>query len=371
MKNCLGIINLSEEEMQIQELTSVRPIAGLPFAGRYRVIDFMLSNMVNGGIHNIGIFTQSKFRSLIDHIGSGKAWDLDRKITGVSVFNPAFNYNKIVQTHGDIEHFYQSLDYIKYASEDYVFLSRSYMICNMDLKKAFAEHLESKNDISIIYKKVKNEEKFYGLDTLNIGMNKLLISIGKNTGKKEKIDLSMEMYIMRKDILVRIIEESVESGNSNYLKQALFQELVNYKVGTCKYDGYLACINSNKNFYDANMDMLDMDIYKQLFNNERPVFTKVKDEPSTIYRENSDVKNSLVANGCDIEGEVKNSIIFRDVHIAEGTKVTNSIIMQRTKIEKNCSLNNVILDKYVVISKENILAGDKKIPYIVGKNLTI
>ncbi len=371
MKNCLGIINLSEEEVNIQELTKVRPIAGLPFAGRYRIVDFMLSNLVNGGVNNVAIFTQNKFRSLIDHIGSGKAWDLDRKITGINVFNPAFNYNRIVQTYGDIEHFHQSLDYIKYASEEYVILSRSYMICNIDVKKAFKEHVKSDSDITIVYKNVENNEKYHNLDILNIGMNNSLISIGKNAGKLNKVNLSMEMYIMKKDILVKVIEDAVEKGDSNYLKQALFLELVNYKISTYKYDGYLACINSSKNFYDANMDMLNMDIYTQLFNNERPIFTKVKDEPSTIYRENSNVKNSLVANGCDVEGEVVNSIIFRDVHIEEGTKISNSIIMQRSTIEENCSLNNVISDKYVRITKDSVLAGDKKAPYIIAKGLTI
>jgi glucose-1-phosphate adenylyltransferase len=232
-------------------------------------------------------------------------------------------------------------------------------------------HIKSENDITIIYKNVKNNEKFYNLDTLNIGINKSLISIGKNAGKNEKVNLSMEMYIMKKEIFVKIIEDAIETGESNYLKQALFKVIGDYNISTYKFDGYLACVNSSKNFYDANMDMLNIDIYKQLFTEERPIFTKVKDEPSTIYRENSKVRNSLVANGCDIEGEVNNSIIFRDVHVAEGTTINNSIIMQRTTIEEECSLNNVILDKYVKISKGNALAGDKKVPYIISKGLTI
>lgn len=371
MKNCLGLINLSEVEMNIQQLTKIRPIASLPFAGRYRIIDFMLSNFVNGGINNVAIFTQNKFKSLVDHIGSGKAWDLDRKITGISIFNPTINYNRIVQKNGDIEHFYENLDYLRHSSEEYVLISRSYMICNIDLKEAFKYHKESGKDITIIYKRVKNAEKYFNLDNLNLGINHSLISIGHNTGKDDEINLSMEMYFMRKDILVKIIENAIQAGNSNYLKQALFKEMNHYSVSAYEFKGYLACINSSKNFYDANMDMLNLDIYEQLFNEERTIFTKVKDEPSTIYREDSNVKNSLVANGCEIEGDVKNSIIFRNVKIEKGTKISNSIIMQRTKIEKNCTLDNIISDKYVTISKENRLSGDRRVPYIIEKGMEI
>lgn len=367
MKNCLGIINLSEVENNIQELTRVRPIASIPFAGRYRIIDFTLSNFVNSGINNVAVFTQTKFRSLVDHIESGKSWDLDRKITGISVFNPAIDYNKIVQRYGDIEHFYQNLNWLKHSSEEYVFISRSYMICNFDISKAYDYHIKSGKDITIINKKVKNSEKYYELDTLNTDPNGNLISIGRNTGKEKEINLSMEMYIMRKSLLIKIIENAIENGDSNYLKQALFKELNHYNVTTYEYSGYLACINSSKNYYDANMDMLDYDTYQQLFNTERPILTKIKDEPSTIYRETSDVKNSLIANGCDIKGSVKNSIIFRDVKIDEGATIEDSIIMQRTHVGKNSSLKNVILDKYVTISKENRLSGDKKVPYIVTK----
>lgn len=371
MKNCLGIINLSELEHDIQELTKVRPIASIPFAGRYRIIDFALSNFVNSGINNVAIFTQNKFRSLVDHVESGKVWDLDRKITGINVFNPAFNYNKIVQNYGDIEHFYQSLDWIKHANEDYVFLSRSYMICNIDISKAFDYHIKSKKDITIISKKVKNSDKYLNLDTLNTDPTGNILSIGKNTGKEKEIDLSMEMYIMRKDLLVKIIEKAVINGDSNYLKQALFKEMNHYQVSTYRYNGYLACINSSKSYYDANMDMLNHEVYDQLFSTERPIFTKVKDEPSTIYRKGSKVKNALVANGCDIKGTVKNSIIFRDVTIEEGVTIENSIVMQRTHIGKNSSLKHTILDKYVTVSNESRLNGNDKVPYIITKGMNV
>lgn len=367
MNNCLGIINLSEVEIDIQELTKVRPIAGLPFAGRYRVIDFSLSNLVNSGVNKIAIFTHNKFRSLMDHIGSGKPWDLDRKINGISIMNPMIDYNKVVQKVGDIEHFYNNLDYLKGCNEEYVFISRSYMVCNIDLKEAFRAHKRSNRDITIIYKRVKNEPKFINLDVLNIGMNNTLMSIGKNTGKSENINLSMEMYMMKRETLIKIIEKAIDNGTANYVKQALFNQLPEYTVNTFPFDGYLACVNSNKNYFDANMDMLDNDTYEHLFNEERPIFTKVKDEPSTWYKNGSNVKNSIVANGSIIEGDIKNSIIFRNVQVKPGVTIRNSVIMQNTIIEENASLNSVISDKFVRISKNKTFSGDQQAPYIIKK----
>lgn len=369
MKNCLGIINLSEEEVNIQTLTKIRPIGALPFAGRYRVIDFMLSNMVNSNINNIGIFTHNKFRSLMDHIGSGKPWDLDRKIAGIKIFNPNYNYNQIVQRRGDIQHFNNNIDFLKRSKEDYVLISRSYMICNIDLNKAFKQHKESNNDITILYKNVENSEKYHYLDILNINpTNDKLISIGNNTGKHQNINLSMEMYIMKKEILIQIIENAVNSGKSLYLKQALFNQLDNFDIRTYEFTKYLACINSNVNFYEANMDMLNEQVYNELFNEDRPILTKVKDEPSTFYKKDSNVKNSLVANGCRIEGNIKNSIIFRNVEVKKGVDIENSIIMQNTTIDENANLSYVISDKAVHISNYKTLAGDKKTPYIIPKN---
>ncbi|MGM0380138.1 MAG: glucose-1-phosphate adenylyltransferase subunit GlgD, partial [Bacillota bacterium] len=352
-------------------LTKVRPIAGLPFAGRYRVIDFILSNMVNNGITNIGIFTQNKFRSLMDHIGSGKSWDLDRKIEGIKIFNPEYNYNSIVQRFGDIQHFYKNLDFLKRSKEDYIFISRSYMVCNINLSKAFKAHLESDGDITVIYKNVKNDERYLDLDRLNITKDGFLDKVGKNTGKADKFNLSMEMYIMRKKILIQLIENAIENGDAHFLKQALFNQLNNYKVNTFAFDKYLACINTSKNFYKANLDMLNPKIYSELFNEKQDILTKVKDEPSTMYYEDANVKNSLVANGCKIKGNVKNSIIFRNVKIEKGVNIENSIVMQNTTISNNSNLTHVISDKAVSISEYKTLSGDKNNPYIIPKLETL
>ncbi|WIF96110.1 glucose-1-phosphate adenylyltransferase subunit GlgD [Caminicella sporogenes] len=368
MKDLMGIINLSENEEAIKELTYNRPIATIPIAGRYRVIDFILSNMVNSGIYNICIFTQGKSRSLMDHLGMGKPWDLDRKIDGLSVLNPVINLNNFTTYRGDLENFKNHLDYIKYSRQDYVLLARSYMICNIDFREALKYHKESGADITIIYKKMINHNKrFLGCNTLNLDERERVISIGRNAGNRRYYNISMEMYIMRKELLLEIIHDSLTMGDSEYLKQAIFQRLDVLNVNAYSFDGYLACINTIQNYYETSMDLLDVEISKELFHKNGTIYTKVKDEPPVKYSQCSKVKNSLVANGSIIKGTVENCIIGRGVHIEKGAVVKSSIIMQKCVIEQGAYIRNAIIDKYVYITKNNLLSGDRKNPLMIKK----
>lgn len=369
MQDIMGIINLSEKESEIEDITKHRPIGSIPIAGRYRVIDFILSNMVNMGINNVAIFTQGKSRSISDHLGPGKEWDLDRKRDGLFIFNPYANLSDSTFLKGDIKNFQDQLDYLKRSREKYVILSRSYMICNIDYSQAFKYHKESGSDITIIYKEIQGEKcKFMNCDTLNIDDNQRVRSIGKSIGKEEKYNVSMEMYILKRELLIEIIEESVSKGENIYLKEAIFKKIQDLKVGSYSFDGYLGCINSIENYYRVNMEILDVEISKELFYKNGYIHTKVKDEPSTKYRENSKVVNSMVANGSIIDGTVEGSIISRGVKIGKGASIKNCVIMQKCVIEEDAVLQHVILDKNVVISKGKMLCGVYKKPLVIMKN---
>lgn len=372
MKDFLGIINLSENEDRIRELTLNRPLAAIPIAGRYRLIDFTLSNMVNAGIATVGIFTRNKFRSLMDHVGSGRPWDLDRKIGGLFIMNPMYDYTSLIKRFGDIEHFKNSIDFIKSSKQEYVLITRSYMLCNIDLKPAFAFHKKSGADVTIIYKPVAGDQvdRYESCDMLKMNGDDVE-GIGQNTGRHDESNISMEMYMMKKDLLIDIIEKTIENGDADYLKQAVFNRMKTLDVKGFPFEGYLSVVNSTENYYRTSMELFETEIYDELFTRNGLVYTKIKDEPSASYTEDAEVNNAIIANGCIIEGKVENSIIFRSVHVKKGVHIKDSIIMQGSQIGEGAKLESVILDKNVTVSEKKNLSGAKENPYVIKKGATV
>ena len=364
LKDYIGILDLNEKDDNIGNLTRRRTVASIPVAGRYRVIDFVLSNMVNAGIQNVGVFTKSKSRSLIDHLSGGKPWDLDRKRDGMYIFNFGFGNPSLE----DVEMFRNNIDYLQLSRQNNVILSPSYMICNIDYIEAVKHHEQSGNDITVIYKKADNCTKsFIDCDVLNINEEGKIISAGKNIGVQDKNNICMEMFIMKKDIFIELIYKCVTTGLCRKIKHAIYRSLEEYKVGTYEFKGYVECINSIKAYYKFNMDCLDMKVNKELFFNNGLIYTKVKDESPTKYSEDCSVSNSLIANGCIIEGTVENCIISRRVKIAKGAVVRNCIIMQNCDISEDAKLTNIITDKNVCVGKGKKLKGDKEIPLVIEK----
>lgn len=371
MKRIMGIINLSERTEYIKELTLNRSVGSIPFAGRYRLIDFALSNMVNSRIDNVAVVTQGKTRSLMDHLGSGKPWDLNRNKDGLFVFHPDLSSQDIVQKKGDIEIFKEHLDYLYRSNQEYVAMSRSYMIAAVDYEKMLKYHEEREADLTIVYSKVANGSDFINCDTVLVGNDHEIHSIGKNVSKSGEVDISLEMYLMKRELLITIIEDAIQSGDADHLKQCIFNRLENMKVYGYRHYGYVACINSLNNYYKASMDMLKSDIYSEIFRKDRLVYTKVKNEPPAKYFNTSVVQNSLIGSGCIIKGTVINSVIARGVTIEEGAVIKNSIVLQNANISKTSNLNYMILDKNVTISAEKRLNGDINHPYVVKKNAVL
>lgn len=373
MKNCLGIINLSESDNNMNLLCHSRPTAMLPFAGRYRLIDFTLSNMVNSGITAIGVYTGNKVRSVMDHLGSGQAWDLDRKINGMFIFTPTYDYNvAFAPKFGDLRHFHQNISFIRYAPQENLLFAKSYMLMNINYQKAYQEFVDSDADISMIYKRVNDpENRFLGCDKIHLDENGNFESIGTNLGIDESFNLSLEMYFMKKSVYFDLLYNAIEKGTAHYLREAVFSGLDRYKVHTSEFGGSVFCINNVKNYYDANMAILNPEIASELFYKNGLILTKVKDEPSTYYKPQCTVKNAFVANGCQIDGFVENSIIFRGVKIEKGCIVRNSIIMQKTQIGQNAHLNYAILDKRSRVKEGVTLIGDPSSPFVGGKKSMI
>jgi len=347
VNNCVGIINLDENENRMMGLTKNRVLASVPFAGRYRVIDFILSNMTNSGIECIGIFTKNKSRSLMDHLTNGRPWDLHRRNNGLKVFN--FGENNLVED--DVHDFYENRKFIEYSKCEYVLLASSQMICNIDYNSVLEQHIKNNNDVTIVYKNVDKDDikDFEDCRTVMLDENDRIVSCGEYVVDRESANINMEMYILKTSMFLDIVDKSVKYGNYKKVKRFITDNVKAFKVGGYKFEGYVACINSLTSYYNSNMDLLKFKINEELFSEKSPIYTKARSEGPTKYEKTSIVNNSIIANGCIIEGEVKNCIIGRKVHIAKGAKLEGCIIMQESTIGENAILTNVIADKKSII----------------------
>ena len=373
MKNqCMGLINLDKKgNPNINILNYARPLASTPIAGRYRIIDFVLSNMVNSGITNVGIYAKEKYRSLTDHLGNGKDWDLSRKKGGLYIFSPEntrYNNNYGFRN-GDIYSILANIDYIEKSKEEYILIAPGYMLCSIDYIEALNYHKQSKNDITVIYKHVANaDDDFLGCMTLNLDNNNRVLNIGGNIGTFPSANISMETYIMKRMDFIKCIYKIASLGTHSYFEDYIKKEISNIQVGGFEFKNYLKCINSIQSYAEASKEVLKKDVSTELFNSERKVFTKDKSQAPTIYMKNAKVKNSFVATGCKIDGIVENSTLFRKVEIGKDAILRNCVIMQNCKIESGVVLENVIFDKNIRISKGKELKGDKDYPMVIEKN---
>lgn len=372
LKDVMGIVNLMENEGFLKEISYYRPVAAVPTGGRYRMIDFVLSNMVNSGIRNVGIITPQKYRSLMDHLGSGKEWDLDRKRDGLFFLPPAQIHYPMGIYRWDLRHFRSHLDYIHYSRQKYVIISGSNMICNLDYKEAFRFHQEMKADITLIYKEQNTGvEDLYQSTVIDTAEDGRILDIEMNPTNRKAGKVSMEMAIMEKSQLMDLINSCASRGDCDLVKDGLIKNLSRLKIYGFPHNGYLAHIHSIQSYFRHNMDLLKPVIWQELFFKHGLIYTKVKDGAPTKYKETAMVKNALVANECIIEGTVENSILFRGVQIHKRASVKNSIIMQKCVIEEDAVLENIISDKEVVVTRGKYLKGEKHYPLVIRKRTAI
>ena len=368
LNNYMGIINLTENDANIKSLANKRSLASIPVGGRYRIIDFVLSNMVNSGVINIGAFARSDSRSLTEHLGTGKPWGLDRNTNGLHLYQ----YSPNGMLMGDVKMISNNLGFFKKSIQDNVIISRSNMICKIDYKDAIKGHEESGRDITVIYKKIANADREM-LDgrMLFIDENGLVTGTGTNLGSEKDANISMEMFLMSKDKFMEFMSISMQKGIAESSFEIIYEYMKTNDVNTYEYKGYLKRVDSIYSYFHANLDMLDQDVLNELFYKNGRIYTKVKNDPPTKYSHHSDVSNSLLANGCIIDGTVRNSVLARQVKIKKGAVVENSILLQGCVIEENVTLSNVILDKGVVVKKNSVLKGSTLYPYVIEKDSVI
>ena len=373
-----GIIFSNVHDANIPELTRNRTLASVPYGCRYRLIDFALSNMVNSGISNISVITHYNYQSLMDHIGAGKDWDLARRSGGIKILPPfitAFSNNVNGLYNSRLEAL-KSVNYsISKITDDYVVLSDCDVICNIDLNAMIKDHIDNKADITIAVKNVYLDKAAAKRNVLiDSDENGKIVDLkAYPTFFEGYSDINLNIMVMSREYLQGVVLDAVAHDYTSFNKDVILKNLNRCIFRVYRCDGYFACISSPEDYYKSNMDLInDKNIRKQLFGEKnRPVLTKVRNSAPTYYSPDSKIKNSMIADGCQIFGEVENSILFRGVKVGKGSVVKNSILFQDTFTGENVKLNCVIADKNVVIRDNKVLSGDETLPFYISKGKMI
>jgi glucose-1-phosphate adenylyltransferase len=372
MNNVLGIVFSNMHDYLISELTAVRCMGSVPVGGRYRMIDFALSGFVNSQIENVGIVTKSNYQSLMDHLGSGTEWDLSRRHGGLTILPPFGSAGTGGMYRGKVEAFHGIKSFVRKSPGDYVLSVDCDFIANIDYTDFIEQHLNGDADISVMYKKMQltgEKDKDYSTFLLDGGdvVREMLI----NPEIKGEQNVFLNVMMISKDLLERVVSACYSRNQFSFDKDVLQAGMDHYKIKAYEFTGHVARIDSMKAYYAANMALLEPQVREALFPRERPIFTKIRDEAPVRYGLKSHAVNSLIADGCIIDGEVENSLLFRGVKVARGASVKNSIVMQGSEIGANSSLNYVITDKDVTIKDNRTLTGFETYPVFISKGSSV
>lgn len=373
-----GLIFSNIHDSFVPELTAKRTMASVPFGCRYRLIDFPLSNMVNAGITKVGVITHNNYQSLIDHIGTGKDWDLARRSGGIKILPP---FITAYDTHGTdrlystrLEALMGVTNFISRCTEDYMVLSDCDAIFNIDLDDVLRAHIENEADLTVVTTSLSLENREYPQELYKISSDEdgRVSDIRRILKKDKTATVSTNLMVVGRLFLLNMINDAASRGYTDFYRDVIKSRVDRARIFSYDYRGKYIQITSLRSYYEASMDLLDSDTRAALFNNpERPVHTKVRNSAPTRYAESASVKNSYVADGCVIEGTVENSVLFRGVRIGKGTVVKNCVLMQDTTIGSDVSINCIIADKNVKIRDGIDLLGHGTMPFFLAKGSEI
>ncbi len=369
-KKVLGIVFANVHEEALDSLTAMRTMGSVPFCSRYRLIDFPLSNMVDSGISKIGVVTNSNFQSLMDHVGTGKPWDLSRKADGLYLL-PPFSVGSASMWGNRIDALYGNINFLRQSNQNYVLMSDCNHILSVDYEKMFDAHEKSGADITILGVKSKmpsNIGSVLCFDEIDENGRITEMSLDKNT--QDEVFYSCNIMLMKKYLLETLITSAHSKNEISYQRNIIMANVKNLKIHAFDAtDCFAGTIDSIQSYYNISMSLLKKENRAKLFSS--PISTKERDDMPTIYGPDSSLKNSLVADGCIIEGTVENCIIFKGVKIGKNTVVKDSILMQDTVIAENSKINCLIADKNVNIKNGVELSGAATFPVCLTKNTRV
>ena len=349
----------------LQGLVKNRTLASLPVAARYRMVDFMLSSLVKAGVPNTAIVTNNNYKSLVDHVGWGKDWDLNRKNSGLKIITPMSNPLSNRVATNKIEALASTIIYSDSVLQEYCILADSNIIGNVDFKEMFKFHEQTKADITVAYtykKPERNESELILGDN-----NRVVESLYHYDGWNTVCPTQVKIYIMTKELFKGIVKKGITLGWEDILRDYVSKNFATLNVSAYEIKGYCKTINTINDYYKFNTDLLNRDIRRELFLSGTDILTRVQDSVPTTYGKDAVIKNSLLGDGCYIKGTVENSILFRDVEVEEGAVVRNSIIMGNVKIRKGAVLDYVISDKYVEVKENTELKGSENCQVVIEK----
>jgi len=363
--NVMGVLFAYVHDERVRDLTEHRVMASVPYGGRYRLVDFTLSNIVNSGITKVGVVTDENYQSLMDHLGSGKAWDLSRKREGLYLLPPFGKTSS--RTDGKIESLDSIRRFLKNSLEDYVILSDCDTVANINYREAVDQHIATGADMTIIYRHGDSPDvernSIYTLDPSG-RIREMLIHRGSEHG----VNYGIGMSVIGRQLLLQLVEGCMSRNEYDFDKDIIQRIIPELKVMGYEFKGTAYQVSSFEAYFEANMALMDPKVRAELFDPNRPIYTKVRDDMPAKYGLNSAVSNSLVADGCVIDGEVENCVLFRGVKIARGARVRNCVIMQDTVIGENSRLDYVFPEKNVEIAANRTLMGYQTYPVYIAKD---
>ena len=372
-RDILGIIFAHEKTDAMRELTANRTVASLPFGGRYRMIDFTLSCMVASNIKDIGVVTRSDYYSLMEHLGTGKEWDLNRKKGGLSILPPSigdeggfFDWNSKISILMGI------IDYVRSSGAKYVLLTDANILANVDYTDFLKFHIEKQAYLTAMYKPyVYDHEKFRGNTFADVDKDGRIRDVAISQNIQLHSNMLLGTYVIERELLEFLICQCVSHNKCDFERDIVQKMADSLDIYGYEYNGYVEKIDSVNTFFKANFDLLHSEIRHELFCDEREIVTKVHDEVPSKFCENAVVKNCLIADGCVIDGLVENSVIFRNVVIEKGARVKNCVIMQGGAIGEGAELEFCITDRFVNVSKDARVCGAKSYPIVLPKGSKI
>ena len=362
----LGILNFEPNYVHVEGIENYRPASATSVLGRYRVIDFAMSNFANSGIQKINIYIKSRPKTLIEHINRTN-YNINSKRGNIRLIPSERNGgNEIYNT--DLHTMMDNIEFLESSSAAYVVIAPCHFIYTQDFNKLVEEHIKSKNDITMLYQIVNNADKnFVMCDTLEINDKGRVTSIGRNLGNKKRQYISLETYVMSKKLFVDLIYAGLSISSVYSLRDTIVDSFKNYKVGAYVHSASAYCISSLMAYYNSTMHIRKENEVKALITDEWPIHTMTSDSCPTLYTETAEVKGSIVGNGCQIEGTVINSVIGRNVVIKEGAVIKDSIILPNALINKNVHLDKCVVDRYAIVTHAKDLHGEDNNPLYVAR----
>jgi len=302
MTNTMGLILSGWKKPALKDLSYKRSVSAIPFGGKYRAIDFILSNMVNSGIKNVGVLTQYSFRSLMDHLGSGKEWDLDRRYDGLFIFPPTVSDEESGWYKGSADAMYHNLSFLKRSNEEYVVIAQGNGIYKMQMADMLQYHIDKNADITLAYRKMYDyaTEELSSLGIIRIDEDSRITDLQEKPLNPQSDLASIGVYMLRRTLLISLLEECIAHGNYDFVKDIMIRKLDSLNIYGYEFRGYWRNISSVRNYYRCSMEVLDPEIREELFIRNGKIYTKVKDEAPAKYNEEAEVTNSIVADGCFI-----------------------------------------------------------------------